>query len=170
MKGIALQVGNFKFQPQLLYDLKQCHRLKWAQPPPKISFYRLWFLKHLLYLYICRYIHTHTHAGKMTCLCPHSPQFPHECHHICSVLWQVTHVDLLDTKEPRSHFGIGQSVSHDTSPSCKQICSRWCIGSFHVALRATHCCALRYSSEPDRHGPCLYEALDIVEILGKGGE
>lgn len=68
-------------------------------------------------------IHTHIGAGKETCLCPHSPPLPCEYHHACSVLGQVAHMDLHDTNEPSSHFGIDESIFHETSLSCNQVCS-----------------------------------------------
>lgn len=61
---------------------------------------------------------------KMTCLCPAHLCLPCECHHICPIVWQVTPMDLLDTNEPRSHFGSGRS--------CKQVCSHGNNGSVSV--------------------------------------
>ena len=82
----------------------------------------------------CNHTHTHTHTHTSSKNDPSLPPLisaslrvlPH-----LPVLWHVLQVALLDTKESRSHFGVGQSVAHDTSLGYKQVCSHWCIGSSH---------------------------------------
>ena len=105
------------------------HQLKWAQqPPPKIS------LLVVILKTFTAITHTHTHTHTSSKNDPSLPPLisaslrvlPH-----LPVLWHVLQVALLDTKESRSHFGVGQSVAHDTSLGYKQVCSHWCIGSSH---------------------------------------
>lgn len=101
--------------------------------------------------------HTHTH----THLLENDPSLPplisaslQVLPHL-PVLWHVLQA-LLDTKESRSHFGVGQSVAHDTSQGYKQVCSHWCIGSSHFTKSF---CGTTLGSEDTAVGwtdrPCL---------------